>query len=279
MSDRPSAIAGSWYPGNAEMLSRDIERFLDSVRVDPPQGVIRAIVVPHAGYRYSGLTAAYAFSLLRGAAPELVAVLSPLHQAHSAPLLTTGHSAYVTPFGRIEVDRSAVAALNARLVRAAGVGLLPVERDREHSLEIELPFLQHVLGRFRLLPVMLRDQSAETARALGGALAGTLAGSDGLIVASSDLSHFYPEGEATRLDRELLRRLEAFDPEGVLAAEREGAAFACGRGAIAATLWAAKELGANRVTVLHHATSGETSGDLDSVVGYGAAVIWREGEA
>jgi AmmeMemoRadiSam system protein B len=139
-----------------------------------------------------------------------------------------------------------------------------------------LPFLQYILGSFRLLPVMIRDQSPAVAKALGQALAETVSGLQVVFIASSDLSHFYPQAQAQALDTELLRRLEAFDPQGVLDAEVEGVGFACGRAAIAAVLWAAQQLGANRVNVLRHATSGEVSGDFSSVVGYGAAVIWQQ---
>jgi hypothetical protein len=182
----------------------------------------------------------------------------------------------------VEVDQEAVAALRAELAAALGLSgdlaLVAIRRDREHAIEIELPFLQRVLGEgFTLIPVMLRDQSPRVARALGLALGKVLraAGHRALIVGSSDLSHFYPQPGAERLDAEMLKQIDAFDPDGVLAAEAEGRGFACGHGAIAATLWAARELGATRARVLKHATSGDVSGDYAQVVGYGAAVIWK----
>lgn len=275
MSDRPSPIAGTWYPGNATTLSGEIADYLARADSEPPPGTIFGIVVPHAGYHYSAQTAAFAFRLLRGLSPELVTILSPLHQPHPAPLLTTGYDAYTTPLGRVEVDAEAVRQLDSLLSKSGGRRLFPLVNDEEHSLEIELPFLQQLLGSFRLLPVMVRDQSTATVRALGAALAGTLQGRSSIIVASSDLSHFHPQAQAVRLDDELLRRLAAFDPQAVLDGEADGSAYACGRGAIAAALWAAKALGADRVSILHHSTSGEVTGDLHSVVGYGAAVIWR----
>jgi hypothetical protein len=122
---------------------------------------------------------------------------------------------------------------------------------------------------------MLRDQSEGTARSLGEALAESLRGQKALIVGSSDLSHFYPQKVAEQLDAEMLRRVEAFDPHAVLTAESEGVGFACGRGAVAATLWAARALGADTVQVVDYATSGDVTHDFDSVVGYGAAVIAR----
>jgi AmmeMemoRadiSam system protein B len=243
--------------------------------VQPPSDKLWGVIAPHAGYYYSGPVAAYAFKCLRDLQPDLIAVVSPLHYSHPAPLLTTAHDAYETPLGTIEVDTSVVNELSRVLQKRLGDGLTPLYRDREHSLEIELPFLQFTLGKFRLLPVMIRDQRSFVAKVLGQALAETLAGQSVLLIASSDLSHFYPQSRACRLDREVLRRLEAFDPQGVMDAEEEGSGFACGRGAMAAVLWASKQLGADRVSVLHHATSGDVSGDFDSVVGYGAAIIWE----
>jgi AmmeMemoRadiSam system protein B len=222
--------------------------------------------------------AAYAFKCLYGLQPKVVAVISPCHHGHHAPLLTTAYGAYQTPLGLIEVDTQAVNELDRALRECFEAGLTTLHNDMEHSLEIELPFLQHVLGQFRLLPVMIPDQRPVVAKALGQALAATLQGKSALLVASSDLAHFYPQKIACRLDAELLRRLEAFDPQAVMEAETEGVGFACGRAAIAAVLWAARQLGANRVRVLHHATSGDVTGDFDSVVGYGAALIWQEDE-
>jgi len=278
MNVRPSPIAGSWYPRQPEALSWELTQYLDRARVKLPTGKIWGIVVPHAGYYYSGPVAAYAFKCLLGLHPELVAVVSPFHYSHQAPLLTTAYEAYKTPLGLVEVDAQAVKELDHALRERLDYGLTLLHQDREHSLEIELPFLQHILGQFRLLPVMIRDQGLPVAKVLGQALAATLQGRRALLVASSDLSHFYPQKTAHRLDTELLRRLEAFDPQAVMEAEADGVGFACGRAAIASVLWAARQLGANQVRILNHATSGDVSGDLDSVVGYGAALIWQESE-
>jgi AmmeMemoRadiSam system protein B len=275
MNIRPSPIAGHWYPSQPEALTWEINQYLDRATVKPPDGKIWGIVVPHAGYYYSGPVAAYAFKCLLGLHPEIVVVVSPFHSDHPAPLLTTAYDAYQTPLGPVEVDTAAVNELDCALRERLDHGLTRLHHDTEHALEIELPFLQHLLGQFRLVPVMIRDQRTPVAQALGQALAATLPGRQALLVASSDLSHFYPHPLACRLDAELLRRLEAFDPQGVMEADSEGIGFACGRAAIAAVLWAAKSLGANQVRILHHATSGEVSGDFDAVVGYGAAVLWQ----
>ena len=273
---RPSPIAGTWYPGDAEALARSVDKQLAEAELPPAPGPVVGLVAPHAGHRYSGGVAAHAFRAVSGMHPETVAVVSPMHHPHPAAVLSSSHQAYWTPLGEIEIDLERLAAFGAALQRQSGLKVEPIARDAEHALEIELPFLQRALdGPFRLLPIMLRDQSAAVARAVGGALAEVLADGPALIVASSDLSHFYPAGTARALDGEMLRRLASFEPESVLQAEEEGVGFACGKGAVAAVLWAARGLGADVVRILRYANSGDVTGDDESVVGYGAAAIYR----
>jgi AmmeMemoRadiSam system protein B len=273
---RPSALAGTWYEGNPKALARAVDQYLDRAENPELPGDVVAIIAPHAGHIYSGPVAGYAFAAVRGATPDLVAVLSPMHQAYYEPLLTTAHAAYSTPLGLIPLDEEAVSALDARLKEILGYGLTRVANDQEHSLEIELPFLQRTLaGDFKLLPVMVRAQSPKTSKKLGTALAETLRGKNALLVASTDLSHFYSQEDALVFDTEMLRRIESFSPEEVFCAEEEAKGFACGLGALTAVLWAAKELGADSVKVLRHATSGDVTGDYNRVVGYGAAVVLR----
>jgi hypothetical protein len=274
---RPSPIAGQWYPGEAHRLGDSVDRYLEAAGQPTIEGEIIAIMVPHAGHMYSGPVAGYAFAALHGLVPELVAVVSPMHYPYFQALLTSAHTHYATPLGNIRIDQAAVKTLDEHLQKGLGYGLAHIKNDPEHSLEIELPFLQRSLkGSFKLLPVMVREQSSQVARHLGTALAKTLAGRPVLLVASTDLSHFKDQETTNILDAEVLRCVEAFDPEGVIQAEEEGKGFACGRGALAAVMWAAKELGANHIQVLRHATSGDVTGDFDRVVGYGAAVITRK---
>jgi AmmeMemoRadiSam system protein B len=274
---RPSPIAGQWYPGDPQRLSASVDQYIQAAELPNLDGEVVAIVAPHAGHIYSGPVAGYAFATLRGLKPDLLVVVSPMHYPYNEPLLTTAHQAYETPLGVIPVDSTAVQALDGFLDQTLGYGLARVKRDREHSLEIELPFLQRVLEKeFQLLPVMVREQSHRATHLLGQCLAKTLAGRNALLVASTDLSHFYPLDIANQLDAEMLRCIESFDPDSVITAEEEGRGFACGRGALAAVLWAAKELGANTVRILKHATSGDITGDTSQVVGYGAAVVLRQ---
>jgi len=273
---RPSPIAGTWYPGSADALAQSIDQYLNAATIQPLDGDVVGIIAPHAGHRYSGQVAAYAFRHLENLTPETVAVISPLHTPAQGRVLTSGHDAYTTPLGSIPVDTEALNKFQDNLKQNYGVELVQVRNDSEHSLEIELPFLQRVFDHpFRLLPIMLRDQGLDAVMAVGHTLGKLLEGTRAVIIASSDLSHFYPEAIAKRFDSEVLARIEAFDPQGVLSVEERGTGFACGRGAIAAALWATQGLGADKAKIVQHATSGDVTMDFDSVVGYGAAVIYR----
>jgi AmmeMemoRadiSam system protein B len=169
-----------------------------------------------------------------------------------------------------------VASLDHGLQARGLAGLSRVARDREHALEIELPFLQRALqGQFQLLPLMVRTHAPKVLQAVGEALAATLAEYPALLVASTDLSHFFPLKIANLLDETMLDQISRLSPEGVLHAEETGSGLACGAGAVAAVLWAAKALGANAAQVVHHSTSADQTGDESSVVGYGAVVILK----
>ena len=271
---RPSPIAGAWYEADPARLALQIDTYLDEASIPALEGKVVGLVVPHAGHIYSGRTAAHAFKAVRGEQRRLVVIISPLHGYHPAQALTSAHRAYLTPLGPLWIDTEAVQALDESLRSRCGWGLTPVSRDQEHSLEIELPFLQLALaGEFKLLPIMLRTQDETEIRQIAAGLVDVLRGSSFLLVASTDLSHFFPEKVANILDNEMLRQVAAFSAEGVLQAERDERGFACGFAALAAVLWASKELGASRVEILHHSTSADTTGDRSSVVGYGAAVI------
>ena len=273
---RPSPIAGLWYEGDRKVLARTVDGYLDAAQLPAIAGQVIGVVAPHAGHRYSGPVAGYAFAAVRGSAPDLVAVLSPFHNYHHSPLLLAAYEAYETPLGSIPVDADAVEALEAALAAVDGPALTRISNDPEHSLEIELPFLQRALAsKWRLLPLMVRAQDAPTCKQLGMALAATLRGMKALLVASTDLSHYHDQQTALALDRALLAQVEAFDPEPLFDLERSGRGSACGLGALSSVMWAARELGADKVEILRHATSGDTTGDYSAVVGYGAAAILK----
>jgi AmmeMemoRadiSam system protein B len=279
---RPSPIAGQWYPSDERRLAVSVDRYMDDAILPDLPGEVIAVVAPHAGHLYSGPVAGYAFAALRGREPDVVVVASPMHYPYYEAILTTAHHNYATPLGVIPVNEEALQVLDSSLKETLGVGLTRVAYDQEHSLEIELPFLQRALAKpFSLIPIMLRDQSLRIARGLGKSLAWlisqskTLSGKETVLVASTDLSHFYTQTVADELDENMLLQVREFNPEGVVEVEEQEKGFACGRGALAAVLFAARELGADQVKVLKHATSGDVTGDYDRVVGYGAAVITR----
>jgi MEMO1 family protein len=274
---RPSPIVDRWYDSDPEVLARSIDGYLEDAQLPVLEGEVIAVIAPHAGHTYSGTVAGYAFAALRGRSPDLVAVIAPMHHPYVEPLITTAHDAYATPLGEILVDKEALHELDVILKSELGFSLSPVQRDPEHSLEIELPFLQRALtSEWKLLPVMVRAREPRVSKALGKALARVVRVKKFVMVGSTDLSHFYNHQTALTYDRAMLNEIEAFHPEGAFDLERAGKGFACGLGAFTAVMWAARELGADQVKVLRHATSGNITGDYSSVVGYGAAVILKE---
>jgi AmmeMemoRadiSam system protein B len=198
---------------------------------------------------------------------DVVVIISPSHHRYPAPLLSTGHTHFETPLGQVAVATDIVDQLERELT------LLRVTNDPEHAIEVELPFLQRTLDEFQLVPLAMIDQSWTAAELLGNLLASLLKNRKVLLVASSDLSHFYTQAEANQLDQVILDAVGAYDPHEVVQADEAERGFACGRGAIAAVMVAAQALGADSATVVDYATSGDVSGDFSKVVGYGAAIF------
>jgi AmmeMemoRadiSam system protein B len=277
MSNIRPCIGGQWYPNTKELIIQNLEIYLSNSDVEKPIGKLYGIIVPHAGHIYSGQVAAHAFKCIEDMDFDTVIVVSPSHFLADGNVLSTSHDAYLTVMGAIEIDKAFLNELDNRLRENFEEKLVYVSKDPEHAIEVELPFLQYILKSFLLVPIMIFNQSNEIASALGHSLAQVIADRNALLVASSDLSHFYPDRIARDFDHEMLRRIQAFDPEGVIEAEILKKGFACGRGAISTVLYACRELGANKVSVLDYSNSGEISGDYGSVVGYGAAVIYKSG--
>ena len=273
---RPSPIAGQWYEGNPTTLARTVDEYLDEAQLPELKGEVMGVIAPHAGHRYSGEVAGYAFATLRGLRPDLVAIIGPMHRPFAEPLLTTTHEAYFTPLGNVSVDKTTLNDLDVILKSEVGFGLTPVAHDPEHSLEIEIPFLQRVFQHeWKILPVMVRALDERISEGLGKALATVLHGKNAVLVASTDLSHFFKQEAALTYDRAMLNEIEAFNPVGAFDLDHTRKGFACGLGAFTAVLWACKKLGADKVKVLRHATSANVTGDYSSVVGYGAAAILK----
>ncbi|KPL22892.1 MAG: hypothetical protein AMJ93_06050 [Anaerolineae bacterium SM23_84] len=266
---RHSVIAGSWYPGDPRMLKAEISGFLDDVPPQSLRGELVGLVAPHAGYMYSGQVAAYAYTQLRGLDISRVALVSPVHRVYPGRFAVTDKAYYETPLGLVPVDVGLVHGVERY------VQLNRVSQDMEHSLEIQLPFLQHVLGNFTLAPIMMGDQDWDSAAQLGQALAETIAKDRVLLVASTDLSHFHSYEVAVQLDHKVLDRVTAYDPEGLARTLATHKGEACGGGPVVAVMVAAQKLGANRAVLLKYMNSGDVTGDRSSVVGYAAAALLR----
>lgn len=246
-----------------------------SKAASPPQENVVAVVAPHAGYVYSGPVAAYSYALLKGRKFDRVVVIAPSHYDAFGFSSVYDGAAYATPLGRIPVDRAFAAKLarTSPLIKLSAAGHTPSADRPEHALEVQLPFLQRVLGPFQLVPVIVGDQSYDTCRALGVALAKLIQGSSTLIVASSDLSHFHPYDDAAKLDRKTLKAIAEYDYFDLSRNLELRVWEACGGGPIVAAMIAAERLGATDAKVLRYANSGDVTGDRSRVVGYGAVAL------
>jgi len=273
---RKPAVAGSWYPGEVSALIKMIAGFFAEVDKVAISGRPQALICPHAGYQYSGKVAASAYKLLEGEEYDTVVVVAPYHR----PEFFQGCSVYdgdgyKTPIGVIDTDHELaerIAGINPLVYRSHqghGTG----SSRAEHALEIQLPFLQVVLGKFKLVPIVMGDQDEASVHALGEVLGSVLRGRNCLMVASTDLSHFHTDKQARKLDGRVQKAIEAFNPDGLLEVLSSGEGEACGGGPTAAVMLAAKRLGSTEARTVDYATSGNVTGDFNEVVGYLSSVM------
>ena len=268
---RASILQGTWYPADPDTLKRVVQRHLSSADVPACKGRIQALVAPHAGYRYSGPVAAHAFRMLRDQAVERVVLIGPSHQWGFNGVSVSDHAAYETPLGRVPVDRKA-----ARRLRESheAIGFVPQAHAREHSLEIQLPFLQCVLDSFTIVPVIMGRQDRRTCSLLATGLERVLRdGVPTLLVASTDLSHYHNDARARALDEVFIGFVRDQDPDGLLQSLSAGHCKACGGGPVAAVMQAVSARKKGEWRILRYATSGDVSGERDRVVGYLAAAF------
>ncbi|MBN1102969.1 MAG: AmmeMemoRadiSam system protein B [Deltaproteobacteria bacterium] len=271
---RESILAGTWYPGNGNELRRTIQGYLSRVKAPRPEGDLRGIIVPHAGYMYSGQVAAHAYHLLQGAGFTRMVLIGPSHRHRFRGVSADLHQGYRTPLGTIPVDLD----FARKLLHAEGarVRSVPEAHSREHSLEIQVPFLQVVLKDFHIVPLVMGEQDFETCSALAAVLGRLLQGdTKTLLLASTDLSHFHGDTEAKNLDLEFIRNVREYDPQGLADSLFKGACEACGGGPTIATMIAARALGADRAEILQYATSGGVTGNRTEVVGYLSAALMK----
>jgi hypothetical protein len=269
---RRAAVAGSWYPGSPGELARTVDALLGDVNPDQadPLDDLAAVVAPHAGLMYSGPVAAHAYKLLHRRSVRVIVLVGPSHFVafHGVAIYPSG--GFETPLGVARIDeRCATAIRDATPI----VREYPAAHAREHSLELQLPFIQRLAPEATIVPLVMGFQTAETARALGDALAAALAGTRALLVASTDLSHYHDATTAARLDGVVVDCVSRFDTDGLQQALDRRPDHACGGGPAVAVMRAARLLGAHDALVLKYADSGDVSGDKSSVVGYLAAVL------
>jgi MEMO1 family protein len=276
---RPAANAGAFYPADPKELAGMIDSYLAKTRVPEVNGIVYGVVAPHAGYVYSGPVAAYSYSLLKNKKYTRVIVISPSHVAAFQGSAVYDGKAYATPLGEIEVDQPFCKKLSEqkKSIRLSAEGHETRYQGRmEHALEVQLPFLQRVLGKFKLVPVVMGDQSYENCRDLGRALA-QLCDDQTIMIASSDLSHFHGYDEAKQLDSKVLRAIEDWDYFNLCRNLRMDRWEACGGGPITAVMIAAEQLGANTAKVIKYANSGDVpAGEKDRVVGYGSVALYKD---
>ena len=269
---RRAAVAGTWYPGTAAALASAVDAHLANAdrQARDVAGRIAALICPHAGLIYSGPVAAHAYRLLRGRAFDVAVLVGPSHFVGFDGVAIYPSGGFETPFGVARIDETLAAALLAAspIVREHSAA-----HAREHSLEMQLPFLQRLAPDVPIVPLVMGYQTADTAVALGEALAATLRGRNALLVASTDLSHYYDAATASRLDGVVIDCVERFDADALQEALTQEPQHACGGGPTVAVMRAARLGGARDAAVLRYADSGDVSGDKSAVVGYLAAAL------
>jgi len=269
---RRAAVAGTWYPGSAVALAAAVDRCLADAGRDVAVECadLVALVAPHAGLMYSGPVAAYAYRLLRGRAFDVAVLVGPSHFVPFDGVSIYASGGFETPLGVAPIDEACAAAL---MSATSIVHEHPSAHAREHSLEMQLPFLQRLAPGAKIVPLVMGFQTADTARTLGDALAAAVDRKKALLVASTDLSHYHDAATASRLDAVVIDRVSRFDADGLQAVLTARPEHACGGGPMVAVMRAARQMGARDAAVLHYADSGDVSGDKTAVVGYLAAAF------
>lgn len=265
---RKAAVAGTWYPGTSAALAVAVDNYLAGATRDV-EGDVTALVAPHAGLMYSGRVAAHAYRLLCNRVFDVVVLVGPSHYVGFDGVAAPAADGFETPFGVTPIATEFVDAL----LKTRVVTEHPLAHAREHSLEMQLPFLGRVAPNTPIVPLLMGHQTGETATALAGALASVLRGRNALLVASTDLSHFRDAATASRLDGVVLDHVANFDADGLQRALDRQPEHACGGGPTVAVMQTAKQLGAHEAVVLDYGDSGDVSGDKSNVVGYMAAAL------
>jgi AmmeMemoRadiSam system protein B len=266
---RPPAVAGRFYPDNADRLRADVDSFLAG-GANENKISVRACLVPHAGYMYSGAVAGEVYGRIE--IPGRVVLLGPRHFPHGAPLAIVSEGSWQTPLGMAAIDRP----LAEKILRA-----FPLMREdavaqsTEHSLEVQIPFLQRLIPSFTFVPIVIGPAQWDVLEALGHTLASVIAAEREpvLLIASSDMNHYESDAVTRVKDRKAIDAILGLDARKLFDTVRNEKISMCGYAAAVAVLIAARELGATSAELVRYATSGEVNGDMQEVVGYAGMVV------
>jgi MEMO1 family protein len=276
-SSRPPAVAAAFYPADPAKLSTLIDQYLGQVPEQAFSGEIVALIVPHAGYVYSGQVAAHGYKLIANKSYDTVILIGPSHHQYLnvASIYTSG--TWETPLGKVPVDSSLAKAITAenKLFTCSDQ-----VHNKEHSLEVQLPFLQKTLRSFKIVPILVSNPTLANCALLAKTIVKNCDPQKKyLVIVSSDLSHYHTNEQAKSKDHSALALLEKQDIKKLKAVLDTGACELCGSGAVLTVLELAKLKGPAKVKVLKYATSGDVTGDLDRVVGYASAVVYTDNKA
>ena len=270
---RRPVVAGGFYPGTQNVLEQQVREFLENVEKENEFEDILGIISPHAGYVYSGQCAAYGFKAIQQRDFKTAVIIAPSHRFGDFKYSVGDFEEYMTPLGKIEVNRK----LTKQLLDYDELDFFPFAHNSEHSLEVQLPFLQIINSQAQIVPILLGNQSVENSRNLAKILVKIF--SDKLattvFIVSSDLSHYYDGNTALNMDLELASQIETMQIEKVEKLFSEHRAEACGFGGILTLLYLAKDLHYTHVKNLKYTHSGEVSGDSKQVVGYLTSIVYK----
>lgn len=265
-------VAGQFYPLNPKELSQMIDGFLNAAPAEKISDII-ALISPHAGYQFSGGVAAYGYKAIMGRNYKTVVILAPSHYAGFPGMALWPGEKFRTPLGDISVDTQLANRLNAEDAR---VRFMPEVFAKEHSLEVQLPFLQKVLNNFQIVPIVMGQPSYQDCKAFADILAKVIGSrTDVLVVASSDLSHFHSRIEAESIDRQTINYVTNFDAAGLWKNSSSDDPRMCGLVPVVSALLYAQYRGDNNIKILQYANSGDVTGDTSRVVGYLSAIIYK----
>jgi AmmeMemoRadiSam system protein B len=279
---RPPAFAGSWYAGTPDQLRSQIDEVfthrlgpgsIPTVVKEGPRRVV-GLVCPHAGYMYSGPVAAHGYyQLAKDGKPDVIVIFSPNHTGRGSALAVMKEGVWRTPMGDVEIDTETADKI------LQGSQIIDVDKMAhayEHSIEIQLPFLQYLYGSdFKFVPITFMIQDLESSREVGNATARALFGKNALVIASTDMSHYEPQERAEKKDRMALEAAVKMDEEQYYSIIESQSVSSCGYGPTIATITASKELGAKKAKLLCYRTSGDVTGDYSGVVGYASVAFMK----